>query len=103
MKKILYYIVFTLWYIISLLPLRVLYVLSDVLYLVLYRIVGYRRRTVWTNIVTAFPEMTAEEHHDVESGFYHFFLGKGMCPALLMFLGHGDLPAIVACYSTGRI
>lgn len=73
MKKILYYIVFTLWYIISLLPLRVLYVLSDVLYLVLYRIVGYRRRTVWTNIVTAFPEMTAEEHHDVERGFYHFF------------------------------
>lgn len=73
MKKILYYIVFTLWYIISLLPLRVLYVLSDILYLVLYRIVGYRRRTVWTNIVTAFPEMTAEEHHDVERGFYHFF------------------------------
>lgn len=73
MKKILYYIVFTLWYIISLLPLRVLYVLSDVLYLVLYRIVGYRRRTVWTNIVTAFPEMTAEEHQDVERGFYHFF------------------------------
>lgn len=73
MKKILYYIVFTLWYIISLLPLRVLYVLSDVLYLVLYRIVGYRRRTVWTNIVTAFPEMTGEEHQDVERGFYHFF------------------------------
>lgn len=73
MKKILYYIVFTLWYIISLLPLRVLYVLSDVLYLVLYRIVGYRRRTVWTNIVTAFPEMTAEEHQDVVRGFYHFF------------------------------
>lgn len=73
MKKILYYIVFTLWYIISLLPLRVLYVLSDVLYLVLYRIVGYRRRTVWTNIVTAFPEMTAEEHQGVERGFYHFF------------------------------
>ena len=46
MKKILYYIVFTLWYIISLLPLRVLYVLSDILYLVLYRIVGGKYQTV---------------------------------------------------------
>ena len=38
-----------------------------------------------------------------ECGVYHFFLGKGMRPALLMFLGHGDLPAIVACYSSERI
>ena len=103
MKKILYYIVFTLWYIISLLPLRVLYVLSDVLYLVLYRIVGYRRRTVWTNIVTAFPEMTAEEHHDVERGFYHFFCDYMVESIKLLTMSEAEMKRRMVFKSAERI
>lgn len=103
MKKILYYIVFTLWYIISLLPLRVLYVLSDVLYLVLYRIVGYRRRTVWTNIVTAFPEMTADEHQDVERGFYHFFCDYMVESIKLLTMSEAEMKRRMVFKSAERI
>ena len=72
MRKILYYLVYAVWYVHSLLPLRVHYLLSDLLFLLLYHVMEYRRRTVWTNIVTSFPEMTEEEHRAVERGFYHF-------------------------------
>ena len=41
--KLVYYLVFALWYALSLLPLRVLYLLSDLLYFPLYYVVRYRR------------------------------------------------------------
>ena len=44
MQKILYYTVYGLLYGLSLLPLRLLYVLSDAIYLLIYHVVHYRRR-----------------------------------------------------------
>ena len=44
--KILYYIIFPLWYLLSLLPLRVHYLLSDLLFHSLYHLLRYRRRIV---------------------------------------------------------
>ena len=62
MKRLLYYLLYSSWYLFSLLPLRVLYVLSDVIFFVIFYILKYRRRTVWVNIVTSFPEREPEEH-----------------------------------------
>lgn len=73
MKKILYYIVFSSWYLMSLLPLRVLYVLSDVLFFFIFYVLHYRRRTVWVNLVTSFPELEPEEFGKIERGYYHWF------------------------------
>ena len=56
-----YYIVFPLLYLVSLLPLRVLYLLSDLLYFFLYFVVRYRRRVVLENLRVAFPEKTEQE------------------------------------------
>ena len=58
MTKILYYIGYALWYSLSLLPLRVLYVLSDLLYVLVSRIVRYRHRVIWNNLKVSFPEKT---------------------------------------------
>lgn len=44
--KIIYYIIFFFWYLLSLLPLSVLYVFSDLLYFPIYYCVRYRRRIV---------------------------------------------------------
>lgn len=73
MSKILYPIVYGFCYMISLLPLRVLYCISDVLYLLLYKLIGYRRRVVRNNLSTAFPEKDEKERRTIEKKFYHFF------------------------------
>jgi KDO2-lipid IV(A) lauroyltransferase len=44
--KIIYHLIHFLWYALSLLPLRVLYWLSDVLFVFIYHVFGYRRSVV---------------------------------------------------------
>jgi KDO2-lipid IV(A) lauroyltransferase len=73
MTKILYYIGYALWYSLSLLPLRVLYVLSDLLYVLVSRIVRYRHRGIWNNLKVSFPEKTDQEIRRIEHDFYHYF------------------------------
>lgn len=68
-----YYLIFALWYILSLLPLRVHYVISDVLYLLIYRLAGYRTKVVRNNLSTSFPEKSSNELRSIEQGFYHWF------------------------------
>ena len=71
--NILYYPLLAIWYLLSMLPLRVHYVISDGMYLMLYRLLGYRRKVVRVNLRNAFPEKTEEELQRIERGFYHFF------------------------------
>ena len=58
---------------ISRLPLRMLYVLSDGMYFLVYHIVRYRRRVVRDNLVKSFPEKTHDEILRTEKEFYSFF------------------------------
>jgi len=65
-----YYIVYCLLYLVSLLPLRILYVLSDAIYGLVYYIIGYRRKIVLDNITVAFPEKSLEERTKIAKKFY---------------------------------
>ena len=67
-----YYILYGICYLVSLLPYRVLYVLADGLYLLVYRLVGYRKRVVRKNLAAAFPEKENKERKQIEKRFYHF-------------------------------
>ncbi|MBR6276179.1 MAG: lysophospholipid acyltransferase family protein [Prevotella sp.] len=71
--KIVYYLVLAVWYLLSLLPFWVHYLLSDLLYLILYRMIGYRKKVVRQNLATSFPEKSEAELRKIERGFYHFF------------------------------
>ena len=71
--KFLYYLLFFFWYLLSLLPFRVLYLISDFLYLPLFYIIRYRREVVWRNLTECFPEKSEEELRSIEKRFYHFF------------------------------
>ena len=71
--KILYYIILAVWYVFSLLPLRVHYVISDLLFWLLFKVVRYRRDVVRKNLTESFPEKSEEELQKIERGFYHFF------------------------------
>ncbi len=68
-----YYVLFTVFYLFSLLPLRVHYLISDMIYLLLYYVVRYRVRTVRENLQSAFPEKTEEERRSIERRFYRWF------------------------------
>lgn len=69
----LYWALFGLTYIMSLLPLRVHYLLSDVVYCIVYYVVRYRVGLVRKNLRDSFPDKTDRELHDMEKAFYHFF------------------------------
>jgi Kdo2-lipid IVA lauroyltransferase/acyltransferase len=70
MDAIGYYIFYGINWIITLLPLSVLYFFSDLLYLILYYIVSYRRKDVSINLKNSFPEKTNEERKAIEKKFY---------------------------------
>jgi KDO2-lipid IV(A) lauroyltransferase len=67
-----YYILYGFCYLLSLLPFWALYVLSDGIYLIIYRLVGYRKKVVRKNLSTAFPEKSEEERLVIEKKFYHW-------------------------------
>jgi Kdo2-lipid IVA lauroyltransferase/acyltransferase len=69
-----YYIVYGLLYLVSLLPLRVLYIISDVVYLIGYRLLGYRRKVVLDNLQMVLPEKTEAERKKIAAKFYHNFI-----------------------------
>lgn len=58
---------------ISLLPYRGLYLLSDAVYLILYRVIGYRKKVVASNLERSFPEKSNAELREIERAFYRHF------------------------------
>ena len=66
-SKLLFYIVILP---ISKLPFWMLYLLSDFLYFVLYRIIGYRTKVVRQNLSNSFPEKSEKEILAIEAKFY---------------------------------
>ena len=72
MERIQYILIYGICYSISLLPFRALYCLSDVLYLILYKIFGYRRKVVRQNLASSFPEKSKEELRTIEHQFFHW-------------------------------
>ena len=62
-----------LFYMLSLLPLRLLYVLADFEYLLLYYVFRYRRSTVRRNLTSSFPEKSEKEIRSIERDFYRWF------------------------------
>ena len=70
--KFLFYIVLFVWYLLSLLPLSVLYVLSDILFVLAYYVLRYRKRLVRKNLMDSFPEKNKSEIIKIEKGFYLF-------------------------------
>ncbi|MFV0419911.1 MAG: lysophospholipid acyltransferase family protein [Dysgonomonas sp.] len=73
MNRILYYIIYLWMFLHALLPLRVLYVLSDILYLFVYKIASYRLHVVKHNLEACFPDKTEAERRMIEKKFYHHF------------------------------
>ncbi|MDR1743317.1 MAG: lysophospholipid acyltransferase family protein [Dysgonamonadaceae bacterium] len=65
-----YALLFGISYLHALLPLKALYVLSDILYFFVYHVVRYRRKIVRKNLVNAFPDLSEKEIKAIEKQYY---------------------------------
>lgn len=65
-----YFIIYSLLYLVSLLPWRVLYWVSDFIAFVLQHIIKYRVDVVSGNLAIAFPNKTIEERKKIANDFY---------------------------------
>jgi Kdo2-lipid IVA lauroyltransferase/acyltransferase len=61
------------FYLFSLLPMFVLYFLSDITFFILYVVIKYRKEVVRKNLRNSFPEKTDKELLKIEKAFYHHF------------------------------
>jgi len=68
-----YILIYPFFWFVSILPFRILYFLSDVLWVIVYRIIGYRKKTVRQNLLLALPHLNDAERKAIEKKFYSHF------------------------------
>ncbi len=104
-------LVYGLFYALSLLPFRVLYILSDMGYILVYHVARYRRGLVRKNLESAFPGKTAKEIKRLETRFYHWFCDYFLEAIKLLSISNAELRRrftitnsadIAACFDEGR-
>jgi KDO2-lipid IV(A) lauroyltransferase len=71
--------------------MRVLYLFSDVLYFLIYRVVRYRRKVVRENLRNSFPEKTEMERRLIERKFYRHFADYIVETIKLSHISHEEL------------
>ena len=58
----------------SRIPFRMLYILSDGMFYLLYYIIRYRRKIVRKNLTESYPDKSLHETKHLEKAFYRFFM-----------------------------
>jgi len=86
-----YHIVYSLAWLVALLPYRALYALSDGLYLLVYHIIRYRRKVVGKNLSTSFPEKSSAEIKTIERQFYHWLCDYAVETIKLLHVSDDEL------------
>jgi len=71
MQGLVFWLVYPLLWLISIAPFWLFYKISDLIYFLVYRIIGYRTKTVSENLRLVFPEKTPKEIKVIQKKFYH--------------------------------
>ena len=72
MEKILYYLVLPLVWLISIFPISILYVFSDLLYVIVFHLIAYRKKVTINNLQNAFPEKSEQQIYKITVTYYHY-------------------------------
>lgn len=75
----------------SFVPWRLMYVMSDGLYYIVYYVAGYRRKIVRRNLVESFPMKSEQEIKRIEKKFYHFFVDMIFESCKLAFMSQREM------------
>ena len=78
MQLLFFLLVYPVLWLVSILPFRFLYFFSDIVYVIVYHIIGYRKETVRYNLATAFPDYSKARRLEIEKKSY-----KHMCDIFL--------------------
>lgn len=70
MQLLVYLLLYPLLWVISILPFRLFYLVSDAVCFLVYRVIGYRKKVVRGNLELAFPEKNKDELDRIEKRFY---------------------------------
>jgi KDO2-lipid IV(A) lauroyltransferase len=70
MQFLVYILAYPLLWLISILPFRIFYWLSDFIYFIIYHIVGYRKKVVRENLTMTLPHLNDAERKKIEKKFY---------------------------------
>ncbi len=70
MKKLSFYLSYPFLWIVSKLPFPLFYLVADFTYILLYRIIGYRKKVVKSNLQRALPDKNKQELKKIEKAFY---------------------------------
>ncbi len=73
MKALIYYLSLPLIYLFSILPFWLFYLVSDLFFLFIYYVFGYRKKVVLENLQKSFPNKSAEEIKKIRFKFYRYF------------------------------
>ena len=71
MQFLVYILIYPVLWLISILPFRLLYAFSDLIYLFVYKLFGYRINTVTKNLNLVFPNNSEHEINKITKKFYH--------------------------------
>ncbi|MDO5664551.1 MAG: lysophospholipid acyltransferase family protein [Bacteroidia bacterium] len=77
-KGIGFYLLYGVLSLVAMLPFGVLYFISDVLYIIVYYIAGYRKQVVRKNLINSFPHKKHDEIIQIEKKFYHHLCDYGV-------------------------
>lgn len=78
MQFLAYILIYPLLWFISILPFRILYIVSDGLFVLLYHVIGYRKKVVKSNLKLVFPDKNETELNSIQKKFY-----KHLCDMFL--------------------
>ena len=73
LQLIAFILVYPLLWLISILPFRVIYMLSDLIFFLFYYLIGYRKKVVKSNLKLAFPHKSEAEIKHIMKKFYKHF------------------------------
>ena len=73
MNAVIYYLSIPFIYFISWLPFPVMYLISDLIHFILFRIIGYRKQVIITNLTNSFPEKNIDEIQEISRKFNRYF------------------------------
>ncbi|WP_162127443.1 lysophospholipid acyltransferase family protein [Flavobacterium phycosphaerae] len=71
MQLLVFILLYPILWLISILPFRLLYLFSDGIYVLVYHVIGYRKKIVRNNIAIALPHLSEVERLQIEKKFYH--------------------------------
>jgi len=71
-QALIYYVTIPFIYLLSLLPFWLLYLFSDLVFFLLYHVIGYRKDVVLQNLRNSFPQKSEEELLRIRKAFFRF-------------------------------